>query len=46
MPDLLTAQVNEANARMQAIQAEMGWYASLSQLNNAMGIFSSDQESK
>ena len=46
MPDLLTAQVNEANARMQVIQAEMGWYASLSQLNNAMGTFSSDLEAK
>jgi outer membrane protein len=46
MPDLLTAQVNEANARMQAIQAEMGWYASLSQLNNAVGALSPDQEAK
>ncbi len=41
MPDLLLAQANEANAHMEVIQAEMGWYASLSQLNNAMGIFSS-----
>lgn len=44
IPDLLTAQANEANARMQVIQAEMGWYASLSQLNNSIGIFSSDSE--
>jgi len=46
MPELLTAQASEANARMEVIQAEMGWYASLSLLNNAIGIFSSDLESK
>jgi outer membrane protein len=46
IPDLLSAQANEANARMQVIQAEMGWYSSLSQLNNAIGNFSSDLESK
>jgi outer membrane protein TolC len=46
IPDLLTAQVNEANARMEVIQAEMGWYSSLSQLNNAIGNFSSDSGSK
>jgi outer membrane protein TolC len=46
IPDLLTAQANEANARMQVIQAEMGWYSSLSQLNNAIGNFSSDLEAK
>jgi outer membrane protein TolC len=44
LPDLLLAQANEANARMEVIQAEMGWYASLSQLNNSIGIFSSDSE--
>ncbi|MDO8990960.1 MAG: TolC family protein [Sideroxyarcus sp.] len=37
LPDLLLAQANEANARMEVIQAEMGWYASLSQLNNSIG---------
>ncbi len=46
MPDLISAQANEANARMEVIQAEMGWYASLSQLNYSIGIFSSDTESK
>jgi outer membrane protein TolC len=46
MPDLLTAQVNEANAHMEVIQAEMGWYASLSLLNNAIGAFSSGTESE
>lgn len=46
MPDLLLAQANEANARMTVIQAEMGWYASLAQLNNSIGVFSSDSGSK
>lgn len=46
LPDLLLAQANEANARMEVIQAEMGWYSSLSQLNSSIGIFSSDLESK
>ena len=46
MPDLLLAQANETNAHMEVIQAEMGWYSSLSQLNNALGIFSSDLEAK
>ncbi len=45
LPDLLLAQANEANARMEVIQAEMGWYASLSQLNNSIGMFSSDSGS-
>jgi outer membrane protein len=40
LPVLLTAQANEANARMEVIQAEMGWYANLSRLNNAIGQFS------
>jgi outer membrane protein len=44
LPDLLLAQANEANARMEVIQAEMGWYSSLSQLNNSIGIFTSDSE--
>jgi TolC family type I secretion outer membrane protein len=46
LPDLLLAQANEANARMQVIQAEMGWYSSLSQLNYAIGNFSSGTETK
>lgn len=46
MPELLTAQANEANARLEVIQAEMGWYANLSQLNNAIGNFSSGAEAK
>jgi TolC family type I secretion outer membrane protein len=46
LPDLLLAQANEANARMQVIQAEMGWYSSLSQLNHAIGNFSSGTETK
>jgi len=46
LPDLLLAQANEANARMEVIQAEMGWYSSLSQLNNAIGNFSSGAEAK
>jgi outer membrane protein len=46
IPDLLTAQVNEANARMEVIQAEMGWYTSLSQLDNSIGVFSSRVETK
>ena len=46
IPDLLTAQVNEANARMEVIQAEMGWYTSLSKLDNSIGVFSSGAETK
>jgi outer membrane protein TolC len=46
IPDLLTAQVNEANARLEVIQAEMGWYTSLSQLDNSIGAFSSGVETK
>lgn len=46
LPDLLLAQANEANARMQVIQTEMGWYSSLSQLNYAIGNFSSGAETK
>jgi outer membrane protein TolC len=46
LPELLLAQANEANARMEVIQAEMGWYSSLSQLNNAIGNFSSGTEAK
>lgn len=41
LPDLLLAQSSEANARMEVIQAEMGWYSSLSRLNNAIGSFTS-----
>jgi outer membrane protein TolC len=40
LPVLLTAQTNEASARLEVIQAEMSWYANLSRLNNAMGSFS------
>lgn len=39
--ELLSAQSSEANARMEVIQAEMGWYSSLSRLNNAIGDFAS-----
>lgn len=46
IPELLTAQVNEANARMEVIQAEMGWYTSLSKLDNSIGVFSSASGSK
>ena len=42
LPDLLLAQANEANARMEVIQSEMGWHANLSRLNNAVGMFSSE----
>lgn len=38
--ELLTAQAAEADARVQVIQAELGWYSALSRLNNAIGIFS------
>lgn len=38
--ELLTAQAAEADARVQVIQAELGWYSALSRLNNAVGIFS------
>lgn len=41
LPDLLLVQASEAGARMEVISAEMAWYASLSRLNNAIGIFSS-----
>jgi outer membrane protein TolC len=40
LPVLLTAQSTEATARMEVIQANMNWYASLSHLNNAVGNFS------
>lgn len=38
--ELLSAQAAEADARVQVIQAELGWYSALSRLNNAIGIFS------
>jgi outer membrane protein TolC len=40
LQELLSAQANEANARMEVIQAEMSWYAGFSRLNNAIGEFS------
>lgn len=40
LQELLSAQANEANARMEIIQAEMSWYAAFSRLNNAIGEFS------
>ena len=43
--DLLSAQTAEANARVENIQSELGWYSALSRLNNAMGVFSSTQQS-
>ena len=43
--DLLSAQTAEANARVENIQSELGWYSALSRLNNAMGVFSSNQQS-
>lgn len=46
MPDLVSAQASEASARMEVIQAEMAWYASMSQLNYSIGVFSSESESK
>jgi outer membrane protein len=42
LPDLLSAFASEANSKMEVIQAEMGWYASLSRLNNAIGSFASE----
>ncbi len=42
LPDLLTAFASEANSKMEVIQAEMGWYSSLSRLNNAIGSFASE----
>lgn len=42
LPDLLSVQASEASARMEVISAEMAWYANLSRLNNAIGIFSSE----
>ena len=41
--DLLSAQTAEANARVENIQSELGWYSALSRLNNAIGVFSSTQ---
>ncbi len=41
LPDLLSVQASEASARMEVISAEMAWYANLSRLNNAIGIFAS-----
>lgn len=35
--DVLNAQAAEANARVELIRARLGWYSSLSRLNNAMG---------
>lgn len=46
MPELVQAQADEAAARMEVIQAEMGWYASLSQLDYAIGIYSAETDSK
>lgn len=40
LSDWLSAQAGEANARMEVIQAEMGWYSSVSRLNNAIGNYS------
>lgn len=37
--EVLTAQAAEADARLQSIQAELGWYSSLARLNNAIGMF-------
>lgn len=37
--EVLTAQAAEADARLQSIQAELGWYSALARLNNAIGIF-------
>ena len=42
LPDLLSVQASEASARMEVISAEMAWYANLSRLNNAIGIFTSE----
>ncbi|MDD4911574.1 MAG: TolC family protein [Sideroxydans sp.] len=42
LPDLLSAFATEANSKMEVIQAEMGWYSSLSRLNNAIGSFASE----
>lgn len=42
LPDLLSAFASEANSKMEVIQAEMGWYSSLSRLNNAIGSFASE----
>ncbi len=46
LPDLLSVQASEASARMEVISAEMAWYANLSRLNNAIGIFSSETGTK
>lgn len=35
--DLLTAQTNQANARQQAIQAQLNWYSALARLDNSIG---------
>lgn len=37
--EVLTAQAAEADARVQSIQAELGWYSALARLNNAIGMF-------
>lgn len=37
--EVLTAQAAEADARLQSIQAELGWYSALARLNNAIGMF-------
>ncbi len=36
--DLLTAQQDESNARVQRIQSYLGWYTALARLNFSMGI--------
>jgi outer membrane protein TolC len=43
--DLLSAQSAEAGARVESIQAGLDWYSALSRLNNAIGVFSSSQQS-
>lgn len=42
--DVLSAQAADATARVDAIQAQLAWYASLSRLNNAMGAISPPEQ--
>ena len=35
--DLITAQVDESNARVQRIQSYLDWFVAVARLNNAIG---------
>ncbi|MDB5811297.1 MAG: Protein CyaE [Betaproteobacteria bacterium] len=44
--DLITAQLDDTNAKVQEIQSRLDWYQALARLNFAIGAFDSKSESK